>query len=70
MNISWLYCWDWYLKFKTFKFINTMILHSLILKVGKHKMGRVRGVKKMKKIREKKRIKAVKGVEETIAEIK
>ena len=66
----WSRCWSGRLKLKTLRYINAMILHTLILRVGEHNIGRVREVEKIRKIKEIKRIKGVRGVEEAIAKIK
>ena len=47
-----------------------MMLHPLVPRVGKHNMGRVRGVEKMERIRGVERMEGVRRVEETIAEIR
>ena len=46
------------------------MLHFLVLKVGKHKMGMIRGMKRIGKIKEIEKIEGVRGMEEIIAEIK
>lgn len=39
---------NWYPGFETYKYINTIILHFLIPRVGKHNMRRMKGVERMK----------------------
>ena len=70
MKMSWSRCWGWRLIFETLRYINAMILHLLVLRVGEHKIGRVRGVEKIGRIREVERIEEVRGVEWAIVEIK
>lgn len=62
--------WSSHLKLKTSRRINVIMLHPLFLRVEEHNMGRVRGVEKMRSIREIKRIAKMKGVEVIIAETK
>ena len=63
-------CLGWHLRFETLKYINTMMLHSLVLRVGKHKMGKVREIERIQKIRKLERIEGMKGIEGAIAKIK
>lgn len=66
----WLPCGGWHLRFETFRYINTMILHFLVSKVGEHKIRRIRGIEKMKRIRKVERIEEVREIEEAITKIR
>lgn len=51
MKISQSWYLSWCLRFKYLKYINIIILHSLVLRVGKHNMGKVEEVKSMRMVR-------------------
>lgn len=70
MKMSRSCCWGWRLRFETPRYINGMMLHFLVPKVGDHNMGRVKGMERIGRIREMKRMERVRGVLEVIAEIK
>lgn len=52
---------SWCLQYMTPSFINVMILHSFVSRVGEYNIGKVKGLKRIEKVRE---------IEETIGEIK
>lgn len=69
MKMSWSYYLSRRLRFKPPRCINAMILHSLIPRVGKHNIKTVKGLERMGKARGVKRIKRVREIEKAIREI-
>lgn len=70
MKMSQSRCLGWRLRFETPRYINIMMLHPLVSRVGEYNIGRVRKVERMGRIREVERMERVRGVEEAIAEIR
>lgn len=70
MKMFWLRHCGWQLRFEILRYQNGMMLYPLVLKMGEHKMKKVREVEKIKRIRKVERIKRVRRVKKTIAEIR
>lgn len=62
--------WGWRLRFETSRYINAMMLHLLVPRVGELNIRRVNEVEKIGRKREVERIEGVSRVEEAITEIR